>query len=271
MNAGSVIVVDVNQLEGSTNFYLLQGQTELYTLRMDTYERTEHTSNIHWSTEKQASINMTTSISFSHQVQQDDVYILFYENPDLYEHSMLNLHYHVELTTHDMTLYQPRCTAKQTHSPIHKGCYWPLYTKAQRDQLKYSCIVVQTVSTNNMYTTDTNETVQAHFTFKICTEKLATVAFFPLMMYLAWIALMYWLDWWHHRSILNCNNHPREDMDSVDFDDHNDDNDDVNDNDTEVFAGLVDDDTTKGSESAPLLESSSGRSQSHPIYHTSAE
>ena len=261
MNAGSVIVVDVTQVEGSTNFYLLQGETELYTLHMETYERTGHTSNIHWSTEKQDSdSNTTTSISFSHQVEQDDVYILFYENPDLYDQSQVNLRYHVELTTHDMTLYQPRCTAEQTHSPVHKGCYWPLHTKAQRDRLKYSCIVVQTVSTTNTYTTDTSETVQAHFTFKLRPGKLAIVAFFPLMIYLAWIALTYWLDWWRHRNILNCADR-REDMDSVDFPDPTNDND----NDTEIFAGLVDDDTTKGSESAPLLGSSSG--QAHPTYY----
>jgi hypothetical protein len=89
------------------------------------------------------------------------------------------------------------------------------------------------------------------------------VAFLPLMIYLVWISVTYWLDWWRHRPILNCTDR-REDMDSVEFDDI--------DNDTEVFAGLVDDDTTKGSESAPLLESPVGQSRSRPTYYqTSSE
>jgi hypothetical protein len=193
LNQGSVIAVDVQQFSGSTNIFLLQGPAELYALRMDDDEPTAHSSKLKWSTDN------NSTLQFSYQVQHSDLYILFYENKakqlKFQSESELNLSYRVQLTTHDLTGYQPRCTAAESSSP--DGCLWFLDSSKTKEELKYSCIVGQAVSISNTVTSDaiTQKTVEAHFKFSLRTDKLAFVSFLPLVVYLTWVAFGIGVDW----------------------------------------------------------------------------
>jgi hypothetical protein len=196
LNQGSVISVDVQQLSGSTNIFLLQGPAELYALRMDDNEPTQHFSKLKWSAE------YNSTLQFSYQVQHSDLYILYYENKAKLQslsESELNISYRVDLTTHDLTGYQPRCTATESSSP--DGCLWPLDSSKKKETLTYSCIVVQAVSISNNVTSDavTQKTVEAHFKFSLRTDKLAFVSFLPLMVYLTWVAFGMGVDWCQRR------------------------------------------------------------------------
>ena len=190
LNQGSVISVDVEQFLGSTDIFLLQGPAEMYTLHMDDNEPTVHSSKLKWSA------NNNSTLHFSYQVQHSDLYILFYENnAKLKFQSELNLSYRVDLTTHDLSDYQPSCTATQSSSP--DGCMWSLDSSETKDKLTYSCIVVQAVSISNTVTSDaiTQKTVEAHFKFTLRTDKLAFVSFLPLVVYLTWVAFRIGVDW----------------------------------------------------------------------------
>jgi hypothetical protein len=193
LNEGSVISVDVEQFFGSTNIFLLQGPAELFALNMDDNEPTIHSSKLQWSADK------NSTLQFSYRVQHSDLYILYYENkakkPQFPSESDLNLSYRVDLTTHDLTGYQPRCSA--TESSSSDGCLWSLNSSESKEKLTYSCIVVQAVSLSNAMASDavTQKTVEAHFKFTLRTDKLAFVSFLPLMVYLTWVAFGIGVDW----------------------------------------------------------------------------
>jgi hypothetical protein len=216
LNQGSVISVDVQQGRGSTDIFLLQGPAELFALHMDDYEPTQHASKLKWSADN------NSKLQFSYQVQHSDLYILFYENKaklKVQSESELNIWYRVDLTTHDLTGYQPRCTSAESSSP--DGCLWSFDSSETKEKLTYSCIVVQAVSISNTVASDaiTQKTVEAHFKFTLRTDKLAFVSFLPLMVYLMWVAFGIGVDWCcQRRSEKSTSDDDDDDDDKVDPD-----------------------------------------------------
>jgi hypothetical protein len=180
LNPGSTIAVDIDQKQGSTNIFLLKGQEALKALgsQDDSYSFRSHSQLKWFAGEKRP-------LTFTHTIQHADVYIVIYDNASSSwtSSSKLQVHYKVDLTTHDLINAEPYCTPEESNSA--DGCSWTFEDDVEKDTFAASCIIVQAVSTDHPDDPDrhdSKETVTVHLGFTLQWPKLAYLGAIPLLL-----------------------------------------------------------------------------------------
>jgi hypothetical protein len=180
LNPGSTIAVNIDQRQGSTNIFLLKGQEALKALgsQDDSYSFRSHSQLKWFAGEKRP-------LTFTHTVQSADIFIVIYDNASSSwtSSSKLQVHYKVDITTHDLSDAKPYCTPEVSSSA--DGCSWTLEDNVEKDAFVASCIIVQAVSTNHPDDPDhhdSTETVTVHVGFTLQWHKLALLGAIPLLL-----------------------------------------------------------------------------------------
>ena len=141
LTPGSRLSVTLQQIEGDTNVFLLQGQAALYGITISSDNEITGVQ----STQNRWYSNSDTKpyLKFSFQPVRSDIYILVYENPSVQISSSFDVSYHAELRTHDLQAYHPRCSASESYS--NAGCHWKLTDPEEKQNLAQNCLIVKAV------------------------------------------------------------------------------------------------------------------------------
>ena len=195
LNPGSTITMDITPTAGSTNVFLLRGTAALSAL-----ESQQESFSFRRHSERKWFVGETMPLSFTHQAQHSDVYIIVYDNASTYWRSStkLHIHYNVQITTHALATYEPRCT------PIEsvQGCQWNMLSSSSSSpssslvndpKLSSSCIIVQSVAIGKLPPPPPplppqrgNDTVTVHLDMVINWKRILGIAALPFLIGLIW-------------------------------------------------------------------------------------
>jgi len=145
LNKGSQITVDLIQVKGATNFFLMQGESMLQQIEG---EPNEGEDDFHKTALRQKYVaeGGFSQASLSYVTRSSDVFILVYENAST-KAGRVSIHFKIDLTTYDLDGQTPVCDESMD------SCYVPVSKHRQ-------CVLTQAVSDSGDHTADETVTVE---------------------------------------------------------------------------------------------------------------
>ena len=116
LNPGSKISLDVSQKKGSTNLYLLRGESVLHQLDMNWIDDVDFAGRA--LVKLFASQGGYADVNLKYKARNADTYILVYDNASSSRGELI-VHYKVDLTTYDLRGITPVCTGLDDPCSFH--------------------------------------------------------------------------------------------------------------------------------------------------------
>lgn len=165
LNSRSVIHLDVTQIQGSTNFYILRGENLLERIQNRSLSDSDEDKNsnsrkiggenfrkefvLHHFV--QAGDGEETNMKFSFRVPATDTYTLLYDNPSTVDKGQLTIHYVMKMTSYDTEGVDPICTiaangnlqlSERKNQTDYPPSIHPLCSIKGGPSARMSCIIV---------------------------------------------------------------------------------------------------------------------------------